>query len=120
MLLRSPPRGINLDALTECLQPRAVSPHQPPGSLYRDYAPPLRKVTRLVMVGGSSRIPWVRRFVSEATGVAPSADVDPEECVALGAAIFAGMLSGHVAGVELADGAYAQDLHDRASGFPLA
>ena len=90
--------------------------HQQP---YRgDYAPPPRTVTRVAMVGGSSHIPWVRDFLTEITGVPPSTGVDPEECVALGAALYAGMLSGHVQGIELADGAYSRDLHSRASGFP--
>ena len=85
-----------------------------------EYTPPPRRVTKVVLVGGSSRIPWVQRFVMDATGVRPSRGVDPEECVAIGAALYAGMLSGHVQGIELADGAYAQDLHGRASGFPIA
>jgi molecular chaperone DnaK (HSP70) len=43
--------------------------------------------------------------------------VDPAEAVALGAAIHAGVLLGQVGGVELMDGSYSQQLHDRATGF---
>lgn len=59
-------------------------------------------------------------FVRKAAGVAPSSGIDPEECVAVGAALYAGMLAGEVQGVELADGAYSLDLHGRASGFGAA
>ena len=117
--VRSPPPGADTDR-SECVRPEAAKRHIPGSQQVRDYSPPPRRVTRLVMVGGSSRIPWVRQFVAAATGVQPSPDVDPEECVALGAAMYAGMLSGHIAGIELADGAYSQDLHGRSSGFPLA
>ena len=75
---------------------------------------------QVVLVGGSSRVPWVRQFIHGVTGIEPSVAVDPEECVAIGAAIYAGMLSGQVQGIELTDGAYAQQMHDRTSGFPLA
>ena len=44
--------------------------------------------------------------------------VDPAHCVALGAAIYAGILEGTITnGPELADGSYSWDLHARASGF---
>jgi molecular chaperone DnaK (HSP70) len=58
--------------------------------------------------------------VERAAGVPPSSGVDPEAAVALGAAALAGALAGAGGAFELADGAYAPDLHGRASGFGAA
>lgn len=46
-------------------------------------------------------------------------EVDPEQCVALGAAIQAGTLLGLASGLELMDGSYVEELHARASGFQV-
>ena len=53
-------------------------------------------IDHLVMVGGSSRIPQVRRFVAEVAGIAPDDTVDPMSAVAEGAAIAAGILRGEI------------------------
>jgi molecular chaperone DnaK (HSP70) len=68
-------------------------------------------------VGGGTRVPAVAAAVAEAAGVAPASGIDPEAAVALGAASYAGALAGVGGTFELADGAYAPDLHGRASGF---
>jgi hypothetical protein len=46
-----------------------------------------------------------------------SGDVNPEQAVALGAALHCGAMLGLVPGLEVMDGAFAADLHGRASGF---
>ena len=48
------------------------------------------------MAGGATRMPAVRRMVAALAGVAPRETVNPEACVALGAAIQAGVLTGQV------------------------
>lgn len=62
-------------------------------------------------------MPAVGRLVRALTGCVPRADVDPEHAVALGCALQAGMLTGAVRGLEVMDGAYVQDAHERVSGF---
>ncbi len=58
----------------------------------------------VLLVGGSTRIPAVQDFVREVTGKEPSASVNPDECVALGAAIQADTLSSSQTGIVRAGG----------------
>jgi len=51
-------------------------------------------IDELVLVGGSTRVPCVREYVQEIFGVVPHTDLDPDQVVALGAAIQADILSG--------------------------
>lgn len=81
------------------------------------YAPSPRRITRAILVGGGTRVPAVAALVERATGVRPESGIDPEAAVALGAAALAGQLAGLGGSVELGDGAYAPDVHGRASGF---
>jgi molecular chaperone DnaK len=53
-------------------------------------------IDHIVLVGGTTRIPIVRKKVEEIFGKQPKRDVDPMECVAIGAAIQAGVLSGDI------------------------
>ena len=69
------------------------------------------------MVGQITRLPMVFDYVRRVTGVEPCSSVDPGEAVALGAATQAGILKGTVGSVELMDGSYSIDLHDRTTGF---
>jgi len=61
------------------------------------------KVDRVILVGGPTRMPIVRRFVEDITKVQPEGGVDPMECVAIGAAIQGGILAGEVKDVLLLD-----------------
>lgn len=53
-------------------------------------------IDHIVLVGGTTRIPLIRKKVEEFFGKAPERGVDPMECVAVGAAIQAGVLSGAI------------------------
>ena len=53
-------------------------------------------ITKIVLVGGPTRIPLVKKFVSEALGKGAESGVDPMEAVAMGAAIQAGIIAGDV------------------------
>jgi len=53
-------------------------------------------VSKIILVGGPTRIPLVRKFVASLMGKEPEAGVDPMEAVALGAAIQAGIIAGEV------------------------
>ncbi|MBW9155045.1 molecular chaperone DnaK [Clostridium tagluense] len=63
----------------------------------------LSEIDKVVLVGGSTRTPAVVDAVKNFTGKEPSKGVNPDECVALGAAIQAGVLSGEVKDVLLLD-----------------
>ncbi|WP_138204748.1 molecular chaperone DnaK [Haloimpatiens lingqiaonensis] len=63
----------------------------------------INEIDKIVLVGGSTRIPAVQEAVKNFTGKEPTKGVNPDECVALGAAIQAGVLSGDVKDVLLLD-----------------
>ena len=58
---------------------------------------------KILLVGGSSRIPAVQEAVKNITGKDPFKGINPDECVAIGAAIQGGVLSGEVKGLVLLD-----------------
>ena len=60
-------------------------------------------VGEVVLVGGSTRVPLVRRRVQELFAQVPHCELNPDEVVALGAAVQAGILSGQVEGLLLLD-----------------
>ncbi len=61
------------------------------------------KLSKVILVGGSTRIPAVQEAVKKLTGKEPYKGVNPDECVALGAAIQAAVLTGEVKDVLLLD-----------------
>ena len=60
-------------------------------------------LSKVLLVGGSTRIPAVQDKVKELTGTEPFKGINPDECVAVGAAIQGGVLGGDVEGVLLLD-----------------
>jgi molecular chaperone DnaK len=61
------------------------------------------KIDEVVMVGGSTRIPAIKNLVKELTGKIPNQTVNPDEVVAIGAAVQGGVLSGEVKDILLLD-----------------
>ena len=60
-------------------------------------------IAKVILVGGSTRIPAVQEAVKRITGKEPFKGINPDECVAIGAAIQAGVLTGEVNDVLLLD-----------------
>ena len=60
-------------------------------------------IAKVILVGGSTRIPAVQEVVKKVTGKEPFKGINPDECVALGAAIQAGVLTGEVNDILLLD-----------------
>ncbi len=63
----------------------------------------LKDLDEVILVGGSTRIPMVQDLVKQMTGKEPNRSVNPDEVVAIGAAIQAGVLGGDVTGILLID-----------------
>ncbi len=61
------------------------------------------KVDRIILVGGPTRIPYVRKFVEDFFGKKAEGGVDPMECVAIGAAIQGAVLTGDIKDIVLLD-----------------
>ena len=61
------------------------------------------EISKVILVGGSTRIPAVQAAVKKVTGKEPFKGINPDECVALGAAIQGGVLGGEVKDVLLLD-----------------
>jgi molecular chaperone DnaK len=61
------------------------------------------EIKRVILVGGSTRTPAVQDAVQRITGKEPYKGINPDECVAIGAAIQAGVLGGTVTGILLLD-----------------
>lgn len=63
----------------------------------------ISEIDKVLMVGGSSRIPAVQEAVKSFIGKEPFKGINPDECVAIGAALQAGVLGGEVEGLLLLD-----------------
>ena len=61
------------------------------------------KLHKVLLVGGSTRVPCVQEMVKRLTGKEPDKGINPDECVAIGAAIQGGVLSGDVKDLVLLD-----------------
>ena len=60
-------------------------------------------ISKILLVGGSTRVPCVQEMVKKITGKEPDKGINPDECVAIGAAIQGGVLSGDVKDLVLLD-----------------
>ncbi len=88
------------DALTADLVEATIEPMR---KALRDSNLTMDKIDRVILVGGSTRIPAVQEAVKKETGKEPYKGINPDECVAVGAAIQAGVLGGEVHDVLLLD-----------------
>ena len=88
------------DELTAHLVEATVGPVE---QALRDAGLQARDLSRVLLVGGSTRIPAVQAAVKRLTGREPSKDINPDECVAMGACLQAGVLAGQVKGLLLLD-----------------
>ncbi|GAQ88792.1 chloroplast heat shock protein hsp70-1 [Klebsormidium nitens] len=69
----------------------------------RDAKLSIKDINEVILVGGSTRIPAVQDIVKKLTGKDPNVSVNPDEVVALGAAVQAGVLAGEVSDIVLLD-----------------
>ncbi|XVF37547.1 hypothetical protein REPUB_Repub20aG0018200 [Reevesia pubescens] len=69
----------------------------------RDAKLSFKDIDEVILVGGSTRIPAVQELVKKMTGKEPNVTVNPDEVVALGAAVQAGVLAGDVSDIVLLD-----------------
>ena len=88
------------DELTAHLVEATVGPVE---QALRDAGLQARDLSRVLLMGGSTRIPAVQAAVKRLTGKEPSKDINPDECVAMGACLQAGVLAGQVKGLLLLD-----------------
>jgi molecular chaperone DnaK len=88
------------EELTADLTDRCIAPFK---NALADAKIDISKIDEVVMVGGSTRMPVVMELVKKLTGKEPNLTVNPDEVVAVGAAIQAGVLAGEVRDVVLLD-----------------
>ncbi len=86
--------------LTEDLLERTRRPFE---QVIKDGGVPVEEIDHIVLVGGSTRMPAVQELVKKLTGKDPHKGVNPDEVVAAGAAIQAGVLKGDVKDILLLD-----------------
>lgn len=88
------------DQLTSDLVDRSI---EPMNKAMRDAGVTPADLDKVILVGGSTRIPAVQAAVQRVTGKEPFKGINPDECVAVGASIQAGVLTGEVNDVLLLD-----------------
>ena len=88
------------DALTSDLVEKTVEPMR---LAMKDAGLTYKDIDKVILVGGSTRIPAVVEKVKSITGKEPFKGINPDECVAVGAAVQGGVLSGEVKDVLLLD-----------------
>ncbi|MCL2136580.1 MAG: molecular chaperone DnaK [Coriobacteriia bacterium] len=94
-LTRAEFERITDDLLARCKQPVEMA--------LRDAGLKAGEVAEVLLVGGSTRMPAVQELVKSLTGKEPNMSVNPDEVVALGAAVQGGVLAGDVEGILLLD-----------------
>ncbi len=88
------------EELTSDLTDRCIGPFR---NAIADAKLDVSKIDEVIMVGGATRMPVIQELVRKLTGKEPNLTVNPDEVVAVGAAIQAGVLSGEVRDVVLLD-----------------
>ena len=89
-----------LESLVEDLVKRTIGPCR---TALKDAGLEPAEVAEVILVGGQTRMPLVQKYVKDIFGKEPRKDVNPDEAVAVGAAVQAGVLSGEVKDVLLLD-----------------
>ena len=89
-----------LESLVEDLVKRTVAPCE---IAIKDAGVSLGEISDVILVGGQTRMPAVQAIVEQTFGKKPRKDVNPDEAVAMGAAVQGGVLSGDVKDVLLLD-----------------
>lgn len=89
-----------LESLVEDLIKRTIEPCE---KAIADSKIPLSEISHVILVGGQTRMPKIREAVEKYFGKKPLTNINPDEAVAMGAAIQGGVLSGHVKDVLLLD-----------------
>lgn len=89
-----------LESLVEKLVERTIAPLK---TALKDAGLTVAKIDEVILVGGQTRMPLVQKTVEEFFGKEPRKDVNPDEAVAVGAAIQAAVLSGDVKDILLLD-----------------
>jgi molecular chaperone DnaK len=89
-----------LESLVEDLVQKTVGPCR---TALKDAGVSTSEVSEVILVGGQTRMPLVQKYVKDLFGKEPRKDVNPDEAVAVGAAIQAGVLAGEVKDVLLLD-----------------
>jgi Fe-S protein assembly chaperone HscA len=96
-------REILRGELEELIEPLAQATLAPCRMALADAGFPASAIDEVVLVGGSTRVPMVRRRVQELFGKAPHSQLNPDEVVALGAAVQAQILAGGITHMLLLD-----------------
>ena len=86
--------------LTKALMERTIEPCK---KAIKDAQISIKEIDEVILVGGMSRIPKVQEIVKQIFGKEPSKSVNPDEAVAIGAAVQGGVLSGQVTSLLLLD-----------------
>jgi len=89
-----------LESLVEALVSRTIGPCR---TAMKDAGLSMGDIAEVILVGGQTRMPLVQKAVKDYFGKEPRKDVNPDEAVAIGAAIQGGVLSGEVKDVLLLD-----------------
>lgn len=89
--------------LEEIIRPLVKRCEAPVSRALSDAKLSSKDIDRVILVGGPTRMPIVQKFIEEQLGKKVEGGVDPMECVALGAAIQAGVLAGEVKDILLLD-----------------
>ena len=88
------------DELTSYLVDKTLEPVR---AAIKDSGLSTSDIDKVLLVGGSTRIPAVQEAVKKLIGKEPQKDINPDECVAIGAAVQGGVLSGEVKDILLLD-----------------
>ena len=89
-----------LESLVEDLVQKTIAPCK---TALKDAGVSVSDIAEVILVGGQTRMPLVQKYVKDLFGKEPRKDVNPDEAVAVGAAIQAGVLAGEVKDVLLLD-----------------